>query len=423
MHGKERKIKNGNANNIRRKERFMTEKRPLVFALANRKGGVSKTTNTANIGYAFAQQGYKVLLIDDDPQGSLTQMLGIDRNVGGEQELSVMNFVRVSRSLRGELPEHYPVDDLFGNPSKWETESHEIPGLHNLVNKVFFGDPVTREDVDACILSPTYRVPKQRRGPKPAGMTEEQEYDEYFFGFDLIPSGEALTDDELLIALDQSEERRAGKGTILLQICSLVAKYRDYDIILIDTGPSLGVLTVNAIAAATDGVIISASVDEQSLWSLSKFKLNLRQIKQMIPGHEGVLGVILAPVDPRAQIYPIIRSKITEVLQLYLFPAAIARSATAAKATSSGVLYSQLDENAYQSYQELAKEILERHAQNTKWEHERNSKVSARIEELAAMPENAGKEYPVLEQIVRDEYSGGKLWEMPDSQIYKEEEK
>ena len=87
------------------------------------------------------------------------------------------------------------------------------------------------------------------------------------------------------------------------------------------------------------------------------------------------------------------------------------------------MLYSQLDENAYQSYQELAKEILERHAQNTKWEHERNSRVSARIEELAAMPENAGKEYPVLEQIVRDEYSEGKLWEMPDSQIYKEEEK
>lgn len=51
---------------------------PKIFALANQKGGVAKTTSTISLGTALAEQGYRVLLIDLDPQGSLTFSLGID---------------------------------------------------------------------------------------------------------------------------------------------------------------------------------------------------------------------------------------------------------------------------------------------------------------------------------------------------------
>src|SRR3954470_18319022 len=51
---------------------------PLRYAVANQKGGVAKTTTVHALGTAFSEKGLRVLLVDLDPQASLTFSLGVD---------------------------------------------------------------------------------------------------------------------------------------------------------------------------------------------------------------------------------------------------------------------------------------------------------------------------------------------------------
>lgn len=88
-----------------------------IFSISNHKGGVGKTTSTVNIGAALVNKGFKVLLVDLDPQSNLTQSLGI-RNI----EISIYDNLRGEKNIK-------PIEakkDMWVLPSSLDLSAAEI---------------------------------------------------------------------------------------------------------------------------------------------------------------------------------------------------------------------------------------------------------------------------------------------------------
>lgn len=300
-----------------------------VISIINQKGGVGKTTTTANLAYALSKMGKKVLAVDFDQQASLTNYLnyGLD----GEYYYSIYELlVKVFRDI---------------SPS--EDEYLSKTNLKDLINEI--------------IVKPTYltrELTEDEEGKKKVMNIQKE------FGFDLLPASIELADFEL--ELSQSAQFNK-KAYYLDALIGEITDCREYDYILIDCNPSLGILTMNAIIAGLDGIIIPTNLDLMStrgiMSLLGKIADTQKALYSATKGtvfHKGVIGIVMNLYSDKRVVDRTLATDIDSFYPLYVFKSAIPDSAMAKRAVLEGVIYSMKYQKADKAYELLASELLRR---------------------------------------------------------------
>jgi len=247
-----------------------------VYALANQKGGVGKTTTAVSLGAYLAQNGKRVLLVDVDPQANATSSLGVDKH-------------QVSRSTYDAL-----IDDAL---------------------------------LDSITVLTT------------------------LLHLDLAPSSPALAGAEVeMVAMERREYLlRAALQPILAR----------YDYILIDTPPSLGLLTVNALAAADNGVIVPVQCEYLALEGLTELMRTIELVRNRLNPLARVAGVVLTMYDGRTNLAQQVVDQVRKHFGPLVFQAVVPRSIRLSEAPSYGepiLVYAPGSYGAL-AYQALAAEL------------------------------------------------------------------
>lgn len=254
-----------------------------VMAVVNQKGGTGKTTTCENLGIGLAREGKRVLLIDTDPQGSLTIALG-----------------------------HSRPDDL----------------------------PVTLTDLMAKVMRDQPLSPKE-------GILQHEE------GVELVPANITLSGLEVSLVNAMSRE------TVLKQYLETVKER--YDFILLDCMPSLGMLTVNALAAS-DQVLIPVQANYLSAKGLEQLLQTVNKVKRQINPKLRIEGILLTMVDYRTNFAKEISTLIRDTYggRLKVYDADIPRSVRAAEISAEGVSIFKHDPGGKvaEAYQSLTKEVM-----------------------------------------------------------------
>lgn len=246
-----------------------------TIAIANQKGGVSKTTSAINISYYLAFKGYKTLLVDLDPQASASSGLGLRKN-----EISIY--------------------DLFYNRSFKE---------------------VVRDSMSHINLK-------------------------------ILPSHQnlaAFESEGILI------ERKESK------LKDVLSELINFDFVIIDCPPSLGLLTINALVAA-DQILIPVQTEFFALEGLSLLLETIAKVKNLWNKDLDILGILLTMCDCRNILHKEVINDVKLHFNGKVFRTYLRRNIRLAESVSFGQTIGEYDKNSVAAllYREVVKEILER---------------------------------------------------------------
>jgi chromosome partitioning protein len=273
----------------------------IVLAAVNEKGGVTKTTSTANIAVMLSRLGLRVLALDSDPQGHLTFTFGYERNTLKHTLYDV---------LRGATTMKEVVLPTFIEP---DTLSFFDPG----------SNPPSKELV---------------HGP------------------DLVPINmrASVADGELRGKLTWP--------TLLSKALDPLRRFYDY--ILIDTNPSLGVLTVNALCAS-QAIFIPLIPEVLSVQGLGDLLQVIRQVQDdAINPNLKIAGIVFTKVQKykgHQEIIATLRGDLSKEFTITCFKTELRQSATftnSANRRSVVVISDPYSEHA-KDYWSLLEELLE----------------------------------------------------------------
>ena len=171
------------------------------------------------------------------------------------------------------------------------------------------------------------------------------------FGFDVLPANQDLAGATIeLVSMDERESR-------LKHV--LDSLRTNYDYILIDCPPTLGILTVNSLVAA-EKIIIPVQCEYYSLEGLSQLLKTIELVRENLNPDLQVLGVLLTMYDKRSQLNRQVLNEVTNNFPGRVFDAVISRTVSLAEAPSYGKSILQFDPNskAAKEYRRLASEII-----------------------------------------------------------------
>ena len=248
-----------------------------VYALANQKGGVGKTTTAINMAACVAEAGTPVLLIDLDPQANATTGLGVR-----PEEVTGSTY-----------------DLLHGRP---------------------LDDVVMETDVPNLFLAPSH--------PDLAAAQVE------------LP-------------------RRADHGTLLRDI--LAGTEERYPYVFVDCPPSLGLLTVNALSAASR-LIVPVQCEYYALEGLAQLLQSVELVRTRLNPRLGVTGVLLTMYDGRTKLSSDVADEVRSYFGGLVFDTVVPRSIRLAEAPSHGVPINRYDNRSAgaDAYYRVALEVVER---------------------------------------------------------------